>query len=110
MLSDLLKRHAVDRPRQAALVEGKSLLTWRDLDQRVSRLANSLWSEGIRNGDAVGVVLPNSCEFVTTFLALTRNGAVAVPVNPDLKALEIRAVLEASRCKMAVFDIKTLFG
>ena len=106
MLSDLLKRHAVDRPRQAALVEGKSLLTWRDLDQRVSRLANSLWSEGIRNGDAVGVVLPNSCEFVTTFLALTRNGAVAVPVNPDLKALEIRAVLEASRCKMAVFDAR----
>lgn len=104
MLSDLLKRHAVDRPRQVALVEGPIRLTWNELDGRVSRLASSLWNKGVRQGDAIGLLLPNSCAFVTTFLAAARIGAVAVPVNPELTALEIRAVLKASRCRTAVFD------
>jgi long-chain acyl-CoA synthetase len=103
MLSDLLKRHAVDRPRQVALVEGSSRLTWSELDGRVSRLASGLWNEGVRQGDAVGLVLPNSCAFVATLLAAGRIGAVAVPVNPELTALETRAVLESSGCRTAVF-------
>ena len=104
MLADLLKRHAADRPRQAALVEGDWVITWSDLDRRVCQLANGLWKTGVRKGDPVAVVLPNGCAFVTTFLALARIGAVVVPVNPEFKALEIRSALQAARCETGVFD------
>lgn len=104
MLADLLERHAADRPRQAALVEGDSVLTWSGLDRGVCQLANGLWKTGVRKGDPVAVALPNGFGFVTTFLALAKIGAVTVPVNPEFKSLEIRIALQASRCEMGVFD------
>ena len=48
-------------------------------------------------GQRVGLVGPNSVEFVVAYLAVLRAGLVAVPVDPDLPAAERNAMLRQLR-------------
>jgi acyl-CoA synthetase len=50
---------------RAALMDGPfRTLTWPQLDERVSRLAQVLLDEGVGPGDVVGIQLPNTVEIV----------------------------------------------
>ena len=51
-------------------------LTWPQLDEEVSRLAQVLLDEGIGIGDVVGIQLPNTVEIAVAFLAIVRIGAI----------------------------------
>src|SRR5438034_1456905 len=63
-----------------ALLDGPfRTLTWPELDEQVSRLAQVLLAEGVGTGDVVGVQLPNTVEIVVAFLAIVRIGAIVDP-------------------------------
>ena len=64
-------------------------LSYRDLDQQVSQLANGFRQIGIGYQTHVAVMLPNRIEYAVTWLALARLGAVMVPVNPAYKTGEM---------------------
>ncbi|HJV05608.1 MAG TPA: AMP-binding protein, partial [Actinomycetota bacterium] len=57
-------------------------LTYRQLKDEAERFARALRSLGIEKGDRVGLVLPNSPQYVVAFYALQRLGAVPVGNNP----------------------------
>jgi long-chain acyl-CoA synthetase len=57
-------------------------LTYRQLKEEAETFALALQGLGIRKGDRVGLVLPNSPQYVVAFYALQRLGAVAVGNNP----------------------------
>jgi long-chain acyl-CoA synthetase len=57
-------------------------LTYRQLKEEAERFARALRSLGIGKGDRVGLVLPNSPQYVVAFYALQRLGAVPVGNNP----------------------------
>lgn len=88
-LHHLIERQARERPRTKALTLKKQTLTFAELQERIEKWAAVLYSRGVRRGDAFGIVMRNSPEFVITFFALVRLGARAVPVNFLLKAEEI---------------------
>ena len=82
-LADLVTRAAAEAPDRAALVEAAGrALTWAELEDEVGRLATGLGAAGIVAGHRVLLALGNRLEFVTTYLAILRAQAVAVPVNP----------------------------
>lgn len=54
-------------------------LTWQDLGLAVDRCAEVLFQKGIRQGDVVGIQIPNSVELAITYLALIRLGAILSP-------------------------------
>src|ERR1700755_762596 len=63
-----------------ALLDGPfRALTWPQLDEQVSRLAQVLLAEGAGSGDVIGVQLPNTVEIVVAFLAIVRIGAIGGP-------------------------------
>ena len=64
-------------------------LSYSDLDRRSTRLATSLLSKGVGKGDHVGILMPNSIQWAVTWFAVTRIGAVAVPLNTFYKASEL---------------------
>jgi long-chain acyl-CoA synthetase len=72
-----------------AVVDGPHRRTWAELDADVRRRAAALSGRGIGRGDGVALVLGNSHEFVTTFLATQRLGAMAVPLNPQFTDAEL---------------------
>ncbi|WP_416063800.1 long-chain-fatty-acid--CoA ligase [Rhodococcus indonesiensis] len=68
-------------------------LTFAEFDAAAARVATLLEREGIEPGDRVGMMLPNTPAFAITFYGILRAGAVAVPINPLLKAREIEFYL-----------------
>ena len=61
-------------PERAAIIIGAQTITYQELHQRVQRLAGSLQSLGLGKGDVVAIHLPNTPEFVITYLAVCSLG------------------------------------
>ncbi|BBZ25646.1 class I adenylate-forming enzyme family protein [Mycolicibacter hiberniae] len=71
------------------LIADGDVLSYDDLERRSARLALRLLSMGVGKGDHVGLLMPNSVEWAITWFAVTRIGAVAVPLNTFYKASEL---------------------
>lgn len=84
-----LARHALMQPEATALRYLGQTITWAELDQRVNALAGALSRRGVAFGDRVLILMLNRPEFVESFLAINKLGAIAVPVNFRLTAPEI---------------------
>src|SRR5829696_9843949 len=74
--------------------------TWAELDRRVTALAGALSRRGVRFGDRVLILMLNRTEFIESFLAANRLGAIAVPVNFRMTPPEIAFLV--SDCDAAV--------
>jgi len=72
---------------------GAVTISYRDLDDQVERLAETLRRTDLRPGAAVALVLPNGIEFLVLLLALARAELVAAPLNPAYSAQELRALI-----------------
>ena len=64
-------------------------LSYDDLDRQSARLALGLLGEGLGKGDHVGILVPNGIDWVVAWFAVTRIGAVAVPLNTFYRASEL---------------------
>lgn len=93
---------AGERPDRVALVDGPTTMTYRELDDAHRRVAGWLREHGVTKGDRVAVHLGNRHEFVVTFLAVLRLGAVHVPVNPMFSAHEVAHELRDSEARIIV--------
>jgi acyl-CoA synthetase (AMP-forming)/AMP-acid ligase II len=65
-------------------------LTYREVADRVDRLARGLQSEGVCKGDRIVLLVDSRLEFVESLLAAARIGAVVSPLNTRHSAAEIR--------------------
>lgn len=76
-------------PRREALVDDKVRLSYCQLRERVDKLAIGLIKLGIKKGDRVLIQLPNWGEFVYSFFALQKIGAIVVLLVPQYAQIEI---------------------
>ncbi len=77
-------------------------ITYRQLDLLVNRFATALSQLGVQKGDRIGVMLPNSPQFIITFFAAMRLGAIVVHINPTYTSRELRHQLEDSGAETIV--------
>ena len=54
-------------------------LTWREVDTEIDQLTRALYRAGVRQGDVVGVQLPNIIELAMCYIAMARLGAITCP-------------------------------
>jgi len=92
-LSQALRQEAAAHPEREALVCGSERLTYGELAARVEALAGGLQRLGVGKGDRVAMLLWPGWPFVVLFFALARLGAVAVPLNPQLRRRQLDRVL-----------------
>ena len=85
-----------------AVIEEKRVLEYRDLDRASADLAKALLACGIGKGSRVGLLFPNGCDFVTTFFAITRIGAIAIPINTFYKSSELVWQLHHSDAQLLI--------
>jgi 2,3-dihydroxybenzoate-AMP ligase len=88
-LGDLLDKAADIYPDKEALVDDRSRLTYSEVRERVNRLAISLMDLGIKATDRVLVQLPNWSEFVYSYFALQKIGAIPVLLIDRYRPYEI---------------------
>lgn len=87
-------------PDRDALVSGETRVTYADMNARVNRLANALQSMGIGRGNAVAAMAMNSPQYVETYYACAKLGAVFVPLNYRAKREELDHMVNASETKL----------
>lgn len=68
--------------------------TWADVDRASQIIANDLSKNGVKKGSHVGICSPNSINWIFTFFAIQKLGAIAVLVNYGLKPNEIASLAE----------------
>ncbi len=108
-VADLLARAAAEDPDRLAIVEsGGRRVTWGELDLEVSRVATGLGASGVVAGHRVMIAMGNRIEFVTTYLAVLRTQAVAVPVNPTSQAGELARMVADSGSRVVFADADTV--
>jgi len=80
-------------------------ISFRGAEEQSRALALRLLASGINKGTRVGMVFPNTPDFVVTWMALARIGAVAVPISTLSTAAELRRIaLHADLAAMMVVD------
>ncbi len=84
------------RPGAPALIVDGEVVTFGELSATARDLAHRLHELGVRRGDRVGVLVPNSAEYFFAIHACGRLGAVVVPVNVHFKADEAGWVVSDS--------------
>ncbi len=93
----------VDPLNRDALMDGPVReLTWPQLDEQVSRLAQVLLDEGVTPGDVVGVQLPNTVEIAVAFLAIVRIGAIVAPFPVQYRSYELTHLSHVAQAKMFI--------
>lgn len=103
-LPDWLRARARAFPHRLALAAGSERLTFGELDRRADRAARQLAGLGVTEGTRVALVLGGCVPFVVLTHALTRLGAVMVPVNTRLAAAEVAWRLRDARAALVICD------
>lgn len=101
-ISKLLAHQASKNPEHEAIVEGSIRITYKKWNNQVNRLADSLSKYGVTKGDKIVLHMPNTKEFLYTYFAAHRLGALIVPINAKLVQREIIYILEKSDAKVFV--------
>lgn len=78
--------------------------TWGELDSRVIALAGALSRRGVQFGDRVLILMLNRTEFIESFLAINKLGAIAVPVNFRMTPPEIAFLVSDCQAEVVITE------
>ena len=89
-------------PDRVALVDGERRCTYRELDERATRLARTLVGLGLASGERVAVLQENRIEYVETVIAIARAGGALVPLLGALTGVEHAFMVRDSDARFVV--------
>ena len=92
-LGDQLDRTAARYPDHEAIIYNEQRISYKELQQRVNKLAKGLLALGVQKGDKIALWLSNRPEFIYAKFAIAKIGAVMVPLNTRYKRHEIEYIL-----------------
>lgn len=107
-IGDFLRRSAARDCAKTALVLGGQLMTYGELDQRVSRCANALLATGLVRGDRVATLCNNSLEFIVAMFGIHRAGLIWVPINTGLGLDDVRYIIDHAEARFVLVDAMLL--
>ncbi|MBR0224561.1 MAG: acyl--CoA ligase [Thermoguttaceae bacterium] len=79
-------------------------LTYAELNEEANRLANALANSGLKKGDAFGVALFNTIEFVVAYIASEKLGSVFCPINYNYSPNEVLYFFGDSKPNILLYD------
>ncbi|TCN27931.1 AMP-binding enzyme [Mesobacillus foraminis] len=104
VLTQFLDRAVSLYGEKRAIICEERVFTYKELNERVKRLAAGLKKLGIRKGDRVAYLAPNSVEMLEGFYGVFELGAIMVPLNILLKSEDYLFILNHSESKVLFVD------
>ncbi len=104
VLGDILRTQARINAKKIGLIDGEKSFTYREINERVNRLANSLIGIGLRKGDKVAFMGNNCHEYVETYFATSKAGLIIVPVNARFNSNEVEYTLNHSESDAIIYQ------
>jgi acyl-CoA synthetase (AMP-forming)/AMP-acid ligase II len=95
-IDQLVRARAQQHGDKAIVIDTESRLSYTELDETTRAMAAAFVDAGVGKGTRVGLIMPNRVQWVQIAVALTRIGAVLVPLSTLLKPPELVAQLRAA--------------
>jgi len=105
-LPDWLARCAANAPLRLAVQDEHTRWSFADLDREASRIARQIATLSVQAGDRVALLASNSSAYVAFVHALTRLGAILVPLNARLTQDELCWQVRDVRASLLVSDAR----
>ncbi len=99
-LHEILRMTAVEMPDHIATAFLGAYLTFGQIKQQSDKLATAIARLGIKQGDRVGIMLPNCPQYIVSAFAVLRLGATVVNVNPLYTPREVLVVAKDSGMRL----------
>ncbi|MHA5051009.1 non-ribosomal peptide synthetase [Streptomyces sp. SD15] len=104
---ELFARQVERAPDAVAVVAGDSAVSYRELDERSSRLAEALRRRQVGPETVVAVALPRSVDLVVALLGVVKAGGAYLPVDPTFPAERITSVVSDASVRALLTDTAT---
>ncbi|MFO1425719.1 MAG: AMP-binding protein [Steroidobacteraceae bacterium] len=104
LVDDFLRRPAQLYPHKTAIIDGALRFSYAQYAERVHRLANALLALGVRKGDRVCILSPNSHFFLESFYGTSLIGAILVPLNYRLTSEDHQYIIDHAGVKVVLAD------
>lgn len=103
-LGKMLEESCRQYAENVAIIHDEISLTYNELNRAVNALGNRLRSLGLQKGDKVALLLSNCPEFIISYFATQKIGAVAVTLNIMSTTYELRYLLGNSEAKVLITE------
>ncbi|MFG1794708.1 acyl-CoA synthetase [Nocardia sp. NPDC049149] len=104
MIGGLVSVGALRYRDRAALIDERGPVTFRELDDRTSALANAWRARGLRDGETVAVLVRNHRGFHYAVFAAAKCGARILLLNTDFAGPQLREVVGREGADLLVYD------
>jgi len=104
IIKKLLNDSLIKSPEREIVYADKLRYTYRDLNQRIGKLANGLTERGAAAGDTIAVFDYDSHRYLECFFAIPMIGAVLQTVNWRLSAEQIAYTINHAEAKMIIIN------
>jgi long-chain acyl-CoA synthetase len=108
LVEELLEQSARCFPDKTALITEEERFTYLEIEQQANSLAHALVNAGIKRGDRVVIVLPNSVEAVLAIFAILKADAAFVELHYTTKSDKLAYVLNNCRASAIVIAASKL--
>ena len=103
-LSSILSETAKKYPKRIAIKFGERVLTYSEINNSASLCAGGMNALNVRSGDRVAILMKNCPEYIISYFAIIRAGAIAVPINTFLTPDEVMYILNDCGCSLLIYD------
>ena len=102
--SQVLSDWAALQPESPALLDEQGALSWRELDDRIERIAARLQEEGLAPGESVAILGTSTIAYALVFLGAVRAGGVAAPLTTSATAEQLAGMAADSGARHIFID------
>lgn len=79
-------------------------LTYKELQDKVYKVAAGLKEQGVTKGTNIALMMTNRPEYIITYFAILANGGTVVPINPTFKEQEVTYILNDSEVELLIIE------
>jgi len=99
-------------PAKTAIYFKDGQLTYKEVDEQSTRMANYLIQQGLKKGEIIAISLDRNPTLIVSLIAVMKAGGVYLPLDPEYPANRIEFMLQDSSAKLLLTDRKRmgLFG
>ncbi len=104
VLTDFLDRAVELYGSKPAIIDDRQTLTYYELNERVNQLSRGLKDLGVKKGDKIAYLAPNTTEMLEGFYGVFQTGGVMTPLNTRLQPADYQFILTHSESKVLFVD------
>ncbi len=101
-LVDLLAQSVTQYASSTCIIQDGREWTYAEVDRASNRFANYLLERGLQKGERVGLLLPNTAEFVIGYYGILKAGGVVMALNPAYTPTEVQTLAAESGIRLLV--------